>query len=638
MKTSNTLGLSILAGGLAFVGTSNATDIVIDGSYESATNNYVTAIIANGGNDAAGIDGGWTHFSTYNYSAGYTQAAPPGAGKVYLRPYNDTGGSTIVSQTNSLSRAISGANIDAGIGQYSLSAWFSTYRGQNDYSVLTLQFLDGSLASVGSPIEIGGAAFVASLPGGGGLRAWGRDARTGALPTGARYAAITTAATALVNLPDGYVDLVQLDISTNATISFVSATPGDAARDVSPGVAVSVVLQDAAPTPVLNTNSIRLSFDGTPVSPSIQKSGGITTIQYDPPGLLAALSTHNYRVAFNNLGGPTPNTTNEFSFTVANYYNILLPSPIYLETFESTPEGSLPAGWTPVSHSDAPDPTCDPLAPGPGGLQDLNSGCYTNWVVVDSARFSSPMLTYNAHTPETDYQRVLSTNFANVVNGAIVENVAQGKIAFGDSGYRDGNSQVVYLFSPDFDLTGRNNVYLAFHSLWEQNQDSIGAVEYSVDEGATWLPIVYMLDGPDILTDASGQIDAALTFSTPHGDVATYIDPNDGLLKGGNYGAFIGVVSNDWGGLGPYIQARLNDDPVESKRVEVYRLPAADNKSKVRLRFAHAGTDSWYFGIDNVGLYTLTVVSPPLINGPTPTNFVEAVGNSAAFTVGLTGI
>src|SRR5262245_48779256 len=247
MKTSNTLGLSILASGLAFVGTSNATDIIIDGSYESATNNLVTPIIGNGGNDTAGIDGEWTHISTYSYSAGYTQAAPAGAGRVYLPPYNDTGGSTIVSQTNSLSRALSGANIDAGIGQYSLSAWFSTYRGQNDYSVLTLQFLDGSLASVGSPIQIGGAAFVASLPGGGGLRAWGRDATAGAVATGARYAAITTAATALVNLPDGYVDLVQLDISTNATISVVSTVPSDAASDVSPGVAVRVVLQDGAP-------------------------------------------------------------------------------------------------------------------------------------------------------------------------------------------------------------------------------------------------------------------------------------------------------------------------------------------------------------------------------------------------------
>jgi hypothetical protein len=639
MKTSNTLGLSILAGGLAFAGTANATDIIIDGSYESATNNYVTPIIGNGGNDAAGIDGGWTHFSTYNYSAGYTRAAPPGAGRVYLRPYNDTGGSTIVMQTNSLSRAISTANIDAGMGQYSLSAWFCTYRGQNDYSVLTLQFLDGSFAGVGNPVEIGGAAFVGSLPGGNGLRDWGRDARAGTVPAGARYASITTVATALVNLPDGYVDLVQLDITTNATVSLVSAAPGENAGDVNPATSVSVVLQDGAPAPVLNTNSIRLTFDGSPVSPSIQKAGSVTTVQYDPPGLLAPLSTHNYKIAFNNLGGSTPNRTNEFSFTVANYYNILLNSPIYLETFDTTPEGSLPAGWSSFGFSGRTDPGCDPSSAGIGGLQDLHSGCYSNWVVVNSARFRSNMLTYPTHTPEIDYQRVLDTNRINVVNSALVGNLAQGNIVFGNSGYQDdAGSQIVYLFSPDFDLTGRTNVYLAFHSLWEQNQDSIGAVEYSIDEGVTWLPIVYMLDGPDILRDSDGNIDAAATFSAVPGDVATYIDPADSMFKGGYYGAFIGVASNNWSSLVPYISARDDDDASESKRVEVYHLPAAANQPKVRLRFVHAGTDSWYFGVDNVGFYSLSVVSPPALRGALPSNYTEAVGNSAAFTVTPSGI
>jgi hypothetical protein len=279
------------------------------------------------------------------------------------------------------------------------------------------------------------------------------------------------------------------------------------------------------------------------------------------------------------------------------------------------------------------------MAPDIGGLQDLHSACYTNWVVVDSARFRSNMLTYPTHTPELDYQRVLSVNPANVVNGAIVDNLAQGNIAFGNSGYQDGNgSQIVYLFSPDFDLTGRTNVYLGFHSLWEQNQDSIGAVEYSIDEGATWLPIVYMLDGLDIVRDGEGRIDALTTLTMTRGDVATYVDPLDMLPKGGYYGAFIGVASNQWANLGPYISARVDDDPAESKRVEVFRLPAADNRPKVRLRFAHAGTDSWYFGLDNIGLYSLSVVSPPVVSAPVPASLVEAVGNTALFDITVSGL
>ena len=72
------LGLSIIAGGLSFVGSASAIDIVIDGSYESSTNS-LSGIVGVGGNDTAGIDGGWTHFSSYTYSAGYTQAGPAGS-------------------------------------------------------------------------------------------------------------------------------------------------------------------------------------------------------------------------------------------------------------------------------------------------------------------------------------------------------------------------------------------------------------------------------------------------------------------------------------------------------------------------------------------------------------------------------
>ena len=231
---------------------------------------------------------------------------------------------------------------------------------------------------------------------------------------------------------------------------------------------------------------------------------------------------------------------------------------------------------------------------------------------------------------------MLTPNPLNVVNGAVIDNLAQNNIAFGDSGYRDGQSQIVYLFSKDFDLTGQNNVYLVFNSIWEQNQDSIGAVEYSIDEGATWFPLVYYLANEDILRDGDGNIDANATFSTPHGDVATYNDPLEGL-KGGYYGAFIGVDSNRWSALAPFIQARGDDSAVDGKRVEVFRMPAADNHASVRLRFAHAGADSWYFGLDNVGIYRLTSVSPPLgsISPAAPT---EYLGNTVALSSSFRGI
>jgi hypothetical protein len=108
-------------------------------------------------------------------------------------------------------------------------------------------------------------------------------------------------------------------------------------------------------------------------------------------------------------------------------------------------------------------------------------------------------------------------------------------------------------------------------------------------------------------------------------------------MKGGFYGAFIGVASNQWANLGPYFSARLNDSPSDSKRVEIFRLPAADNQAKVRLRFAHAGTDSWYFGLDDIGFYSIGAVGPPAL-ALTPTNVVEAVGNTVAVASDILGI
>jgi hypothetical protein len=528
-------------------------------------------------------------------------------------------------QTNSLTRAITTAQIDGSQGQFNLSAWFSTYYGQNDYSDLTLVFLDNAFAPVGSPVAIGGLAFVSALPADGtGLRAWGNDTKSGLIPPGSRYASITTRAHLLAGTQaDGYVDLVSLDVTAGFVPIQVTSSPTNNAVNVTPDAVVSATFQDG--TAPLNTNSVQLAFDGSPVTPVIVKNGLTTSVTYDPPGLLASLSTHTYQLAYGSAGGATPNATNQASFAVGPYVNYTLPAPLFSENFDSTAEGSLPAGWSQVNSTDVPDPGFD--------LGDLNSATYATWVVVDSSRFTNSFNSYNTHTPTLDYLRVLSTNHFNVVNGQVVTNLAQGNIVFGDSGYRDGVSQVMYLFSPDYNLAGQGNVYLSYHSLWEQNQDSIGAVEYSTDQGVTWRPIVYMLNGPEVLRDSQGNIDASNTMAFNYTGSAGDIAPP----APGNYGAFIGVDSSQWPTLAPYISPRVNDDPVESKRVELFRLAGADNQSHVRFRFAHAGTDSWYFGVDAFGIYSIPSVAGPVATAPTPANQTVAAGNNAALTVTAVG-
>ena len=85
---------------------------------------------------------------------------------------------------------------------------------------------------------------------------------------------------------------------------------------------------------------------------------------------------------------------------------------------------------------------------------------------------------------------------------------------------------------------GQSGVTLAFYSSYEQNQDNIGAVEYSVDEGASWLPIAYLIEGPDIVRNQDGTIDAETTLNASHGEAATYTDEL-GEFHGGTYGSFI---------------------------------------------------------------------------------------------------
>ncbi len=364
-------------------------------------------------------------------------------------------------------------------------------------------------------------------------------------------------------------------------------------------------------------SSIQLRLNGSPVSPAptITPAGEVTTVSYRAPSLLLPPgSTNRYTLTYTDTGAPARSYTNQVQFIVANYVNILLPEPIVFEDFDHTPEGSLPAGWAAANLDGLRDPASEPNLT----ITNVDSAAYTNWTVVDVERFTGEFDVYsryfNGNPPPfdwtTDYQRVLATNPSNVVNGVFQRKLATGRMAFANSGYRnDALGQVLYLFSPDFDLTGKADVYLSFHSLWEQNQDSIAAVEYSIDQGASWLPIVYMLHGPDVATNLDGTIDALTTFSASWSDVAHYVDPVTGNTEGGFYGAFIGVDSNRWATLAPHISPRVDDNTTESKRVELFRLPHADNQPKVRLRFAHAGTDSWYFGVDDVGLYSLT--KPP---------------------------
>lgn len=408
----------------------------------------------------------------------------------------------------------------------------------------------------------------------------------------------------LVNGAGGVAGFRRVTAALGPYVSY--AVPAKGAVRVSPTSAVSLELADGPSTQVA-TGSVALSFDGQVVAPTVAKTGSVTKVDFDPPGLLAPLSTHTVKLVYADTASPANSVTNEYSFTVAAYANINLPTPIAFENFESAEEGSVPAGWTQVNYGGTESGSFDPLDP--------KSDTYLGWTVITRE---------TVQTANWDGARRLNVSEA-YVNGAPVTSLVNGKFAYAESDNR-GGSQVQYLFSPDYNLTGKSSIYVAWNSIYEQNQDSIGAVEYSIDSGATWLPILYMVEEADLIKKVDGTVDAVATLNAAQGDTATYDDPVTGEPKGGTYGSFIGAAITD--ALSPYVQGRVNDDATESKRVEFYRLPQADNQAKVRFRFAQAGTGSWYFGIDDLGLYSITVIDPPIV-GSNPADSTVVVGQTA---------
>lgn len=381
--------------------------------------------------------------------------------------------------------------------------------------------------------------------------------------------------------------------------SLLTSTPANGSTNAFPDAPFAASITNGTGSAVAPA-TVRLTLDGAQVAASVVSNGGLVTVAYTNATLLPPGSAHTYVLSFSDNSVPPVVLRVTNAFSIRAYRNIELPAPIVFENFDAVAEGSVPAGWTLKSYVPSDNPDID--------LGNLDSAAFANWTVVNADRFNGRFITYsNPETPDgeaLDYLRVNRPNPANVVGGRVLrEPLASGRFLFCTSGYRRGGSQVFYAFTPDFNMTGRTNVHVGLKSLYEQNQDSMGALEYSVDGGTNWMPVAYLLDGPDIVRTESGAVDAVATLTAERGDVATYTDES-GNTVGGTYGAFIAAPISE--SLAPFIEGRVNDDFVESKRQELYRLPMADNQARVRLRFAYAGTDSWYWGVDDLGLYSIS--------------------------------
>ena len=398
---------------------------------------------------------------------------------------------------------------------------------------------------------------------------------------------------------DGYTILAEKKFKVMQaapdTPKVISTLPEADAKYADPEVAFTAVIRNGGTA--LNPESLKLTLDGKAVKSEITAGNdGLNTVTFVGEGLFESGSSHKFNLEFSDDGDPVTAGTVEVEFDVTNYLQLEMPEPIYFENFDGVEEFELPEGWEVVNLSQELNTELEP--------DDFTSAYYEGWVNVAMNRWSKS---------GSSAQKAVQPAPPVFVNGS--RQALEDKALVADSASRDGQF-LTFLYTNDYDLSQHKDVHLGYYSHYAQNQDSSGSVEYSIDEGETWLPVVYMIDRDDIVKDDDGNVDTIATLENEHGDIAIGYHPDTFEEVGGYYGAYIGAEISEE--LAPYISGRINDNHTESKRYELFRLPEADGKKTVRFRLAKSGTYSWYWGIDNFGLYSIALSSMPEVVEASP--------------------
>ena len=485
---------------------------------------------------------------------------------------------------------------------------------------------------------------------GGTIRVYTNGVAVGSFPGGATegFFALDPSNSALIfgdtstNAALGYVNSVQLrdsalsagQISALGSVSaegipavippvpsFVASRDPDVAQTgVSQIPAISVVLDQGDTT--INSGSIQLKLDNVVVPATVTPSAPTYTVTYQVPPRLDPLSVHTLAVSFtDSVAGAK---TISWTFTVKDYQVVTLPAPFFFENFDSLTENpvpgvALPAGWTVTNK------TC-PQTPG-FDLDDRSSDSYKDWILVNSSRLAG----WGAN------RTVIPTI---ILNGVELTTLTTGNLLWAESDARDGdcNGQFADLFTAPISCVGRSNVFLAFNSIYMQNQDNMDFMEYSVDNGVSWLPVLYYFDidpsQPSDLVLTNGVIDVTATFARV--DENRNWSPDSNPTHATNYGSYISAPISS---IKPSdIRGRFNDSETDGKRIEVVRLPQADGKANVRFRMNANGTSAWFWGIDNFGLYeinTPVITTQPIsrtVGAGSGTNFTVVVSSPSALT------
>jgi hypothetical protein len=355
---------------------------------------------------------------------------------------------------------------------------------------------------------------------------------------------------------------------------------------------VTVVLVDGATA--VDTNSITLTIDGSPAAYTKQRNGSEVTVDTGVlPGFHAPGEAHTAVLTYRDVPG-TYSRTQQWTFY--NLENLILPAnPVTGENFDSYPEASsaattVPPGWVATNATFLETPGWD--------LTDIKSDAFLDWVLIST----------NTVFPLED--EVLINDQSQLLNGQPVTNWMSGNLIFVASDGRasrtpDGDlaPQAQFVVSAPFNLSTVTNPVLTFYSgarLSIGNPDQM-TMEYSIDKGTNWLPVIYMRSSSTIILQSDGSYDALAMFNTVNtNQVPFFPDPAVGP-RGGKWGDMLAAPISQ--ALAPYIANR--NDGIAARKIEAIRLPQASKQSDVRLRLTHLSHCGWEWGVDNIAFYDI---------------------------------
>ncbi len=146
---------------------------------------------------------------------------PPGAGSWYFTANNNPGSATgdfrepgLFYQDIDVSTGATAAAIAAGKGRANLSAWMSSYLNDNDFGRLRVDYLDAGGVSQGFAEIIDGDPGTENV--------WSQSTGFGAISVGTATLRVSLFGGVVNGGTDGYIDLVDVQVSQTANPQFLS--------------------------------------------------------------------------------------------------------------------------------------------------------------------------------------------------------------------------------------------------------------------------------------------------------------------------------------------------------------------------------------------------------------------------------